>query len=392
LSRRALREAQGAQDEADREAVQAKRRRPITAVVVLTLVALVAVVGFVAGKPIYDEWVKPNGEAEQADYPGPGEGQAIITVDPGDTGSRIGEKLVAAGVVATTGAFVEACAQAGERAASIQPGTYTLMKKMSATGALAALLDPANRSAIAFTVPEGKRAEEVYQIIGRALADAELGAGADAGAIDAKTAEQTALVKAAANDTAAIGLPPEANGLVEGWLFPETYAFNLATEPTVILGQMVKTTVGVLEDLGVPRERWFEIIVMGSLVEKESKLAPDRPKVARVFYNRLAKNWRLESDATVKYGWGNFDSDVASSNEALADPNPYNTYIHDGLPAGAICNPGREALKAALTPADGNWLFFCAVNPQTGETEFNETAEGHAQSVAKWQAWEREHA
>jgi UPF0755 protein len=363
----------------------------VTAVVITLMVGLVGGVGWAFGLPLYERLTASSSPAP-TDFPGPGHGQASITIDPGDPGSVIAQKLVAAGVIATAGPFISAFTQAGEAASSIQPGTYALRLEMSAQEALTALMDPAFRLAISFTVPEGKRAEEVYGIVGAALAQAEAGDGADQATLDALAAEKTETVRAAAASLDAIGLPAEANGLVEGWLFPETYSFNLGTQPTEILARMVTQTVGVLEDLAVPRDKWLETITVASIIEKESKLAPDRPKVARVIYNRLDQGIRLELDSTVVYGVGRFDAAVATSDEERANQNPFNTYLLPGLPAGAISNPGQAAIEAAISPAAGAWLFFCAVNLETGETEFNETAEGHQRSVEKLRAWEREHA
>jgi UPF0755 protein len=359
-------------------------------VVVIALTAvLVGGVGWVVGKPIYDQWSQRE-EPAVADYPGPGRGEAAITIEQGDTGNAIAAKLVAAGVIASAGPFIEAFTAAGEAATAIQPGTYALQLEMSAQGALTALMNPATRLAVSFTVPEGKRAEEVFGIVGAALAQADLGADGDPTELDAMAQARTLEVAAASQDKAAIGLPEEANGLLEGWLFPETYSFNLGVEPAEILARMVAQTIAVLEGLEVPRDKWLEILTVASIVEKESKLAPDRPKVSRVVYNRLERGIKLELDSTVVYGASRFDAEVETSADERALDNPFNTYKIDGLPAGAICNPGQAAIEAALNPEPGNWLFFVAVNPLTGETEFNETAEGHQRSVEKWQAWKRE--
>jgi UPF0755 protein len=390
-SRRELREAQAAQAEAVKEERQVKRRRPITAAVVTVLVVVIGAVGFIAGKPLYDRLTQPK-ETTITDYPGPGQGETSITIEQGDPGAVIGQKLVEADVIATVGAFITAWDKAGERASSIQPGTYALFKQMSAEGALTALLDPANRNAIVFTVPEGKRAAEVYQIIGSAIAKADLGADADPAVLEQKAAEDAQVVQQAAGDTAAIGLPPEANGLVEGWLFPETYSFNIGTEPSEILAKMVSQTIAVLESLKVPRERWLEVLTIGSLIEKEGKLPEDRAKVSRVIQNRLAAGTRLQFDSTVAYGVGRFDQSVATTDAERNDDNPYNTYRVPALPSGPICNPGKATINAALDPAPGAWVFFCTWNLDTGETLFSVTEEEHQKCVEKWRAWEREQA
>jgi UPF0755 protein len=358
----------------------------VSTVVIVLAVALVGSVGWFVGKPFVTELTKPKNE-RVGDYSGPGHGEASITIEAGDTGAQIAEKLVAAGVIASTGPFVAAFTEAGEQAASIQPGTYALRQEMSAQDALTALMDPASRRAITFTVPEGKRADEVYQIVGQAMAQAEVDDGADPAQRDAIAADRTEQLRVAGQDATAIGLPPEAAVGPEGWLFPNTYSFNLGTEPAEILAEMVAQTVKVLDEVQVPRERWLEVLTVASLVEKESKLEPDRPKVARVVYNRLEKGMKLQFDSTVVYGVGRFDDEVDTTDAERAADNPYNTYKIQGLPAGPICNPGLVAIKGAVEPAAGAWLYFCAVNLDTGETEFNDTPEGHEGCVAKYQAW-----
>jgi UPF0755 protein len=109
--------------------------------------------------------------------------------------------------------------------------------------------------------------------------------------------------------------------------------------------------------------------------------------MARTFLNRVEVGMHLQSDATVSYGVNS--KTVSTTAAQRANDNPWNTYKYPGLPAGPISAPGTAAIKAALEPTPGDWLFFCTVNLETGETEFNETYAGHEVSVAKWQAWMR---
>jgi UPF0755 protein len=113
------------------------------------------------------------------------------------------------------------------------------------------------------------------------------------------------------------------------------------------------------------------------------------PKVARVIENRLAQGMLLQLDTTVNYATGK--TGLTTTDEDRANPSPYNTYVHAGLPPGPITNPGEEALRAVLSPAPGAWMFFVVVNPDTGETRFAVTAEEHQQNVALFQAWLRAH-
>jgi UPF0755 protein len=161
---------------------------------------------------------------------------------------------------------------------------------------------------------------------------------------------------------------------------------------TDLLKQMVAKAVQVQDSLdltagaakvGLTPE---QVVTMASLLQWEGKRSHDLPKIARVFYNRLAKPMRLQSDATVAYANGSTGT-VWSTQEQLNNPSPYNTYQHDGLPPGPIGSPGEEALKVALNPADGPWLYFVPINLETGETVFTTTLDEHNTAVRQLQAW-----
>ena len=141
-------------------------------------------------------------QSEAADFAGPGEGQVDVVVEPGQTGEDIATTLRDAGVVKSRGAYLEVAAADPKRAAGIQPGTYVLLKGMEAQTAFDTLADPANRDVNRTTVREGLWASETYGVLSKATG------------IPVKE-----YVKAA-KDGKAIGLPKEADGKVEGWLFP----------------------------------------------------------------------------------------------------------------------------------------------------------------------------
>jgi len=125
---------------------------------------------------------------------------------------------------------------------------------------------------------------------------------------------------------------------------------------------------------------------VASIIEREVSRDEDRPKVARVIYNRLARGMRLEMDSTVHY-IVNESGKVFTSAEQRNIDSPYNTYLKKGLPPGPISAPGRKSLEAAVNPAEGDWLFFVAVNLDTGETEFNSDLNGHNASRDKLNQW-----
>ncbi|WP_197512511.1 endolytic transglycosylase MltG [Tessaracoccus coleopterorum] len=123
-----------------------------------------------------------------------------------------------------------------------------------------------------------------------------------------------------------------------------------------------------------------------SIIASEVTKPEDQPMVASVIYNRLAQGMMLEMDSTVHYAVGK-SGKVTTTAEDRADPSPYNTYMHKGLPPGPISNPGRTALAAALNPADSDALFFVTVNPETGDTRFAATLEEHNANVALFRQW-----
>jgi UPF0755 protein len=123
-------------------------------------------------------------------------------------------------------------------------------------------------------------------------------------------------------------------------------------------------------------------------VQKEGN-GPDDAKVARVFLNRIAQGMRLQSDATVSYGAGG--TTVVPTAKEKAEKNGYNTYLRDGLPVGPISSPGDVAIKAAVSPATGKWLYFVTVNLATGETKFADTYPEHQKNADEFLRWLKAH-
>jgi UPF0755 protein len=124
------------------------------------------------------------------------------------------------------------------------------------------------------------------------------------------------------------------------------------------------------------------VVILASIVEKETGVPTERPMIASVFANRLRKGMRLESDPTVIYGVSGFDGNLRRVD--LDDTaNLYNTYQHYGLPPGPIANPGLDSLRAVLDPAPGNLLYFVSKND--GTHEFSETYAKHVEAVDRYQ-------
>ena len=166
----------------------------------------------------------------------------------------------------------------------------------------------------------------------------------------------------------------EADSL-EGYLFPETYFVRRFDTVELLIGQMVRNFNHAWKpeyqqraiDLGYSRR---EILTIASIIEKEAGLAGEKPLVAAVIYNRMKKEMPLCMDPTVIYGMmPDFDGNLKRSN--LVAYTPYNTYQVRGLPPGPICNPGEQAIRAALWPAQVNYLYFVAKNDGSHFFSFN---------------------
>jgi UPF0755 protein len=177
----------------------------------------------------------------------------------------------------------------------------------------------------------------------------------------------------------------------EGALMPDTYKFTRGATRQQMIDQMVRVQERVLAEVwarrapGLPVETPEEFVTLASIVEKETGRADERPRVARVFINRLERGMRLDSDPTVLYGiFGGAGRPPERTiyQSDLDKPTPYNTYQITGLPAGPIANPGRAALEAVANPSRTDELYFVADG--TGGHVFASTLEEHNRNVARW--------
>lgn len=293
------------------------------------------------------------------DYPGPGSGDVVIQVQPGDTSSAIGATLEDAGVVASADAFV-AAASADERALGIQPGYYQLRREMSGEGALELLLDPESRVQSEVTIPEGLRIDDTVDRL------------VEATEIPRRDFEQ------ALDDPASLHLPSYAEGSAEGFLFPATYAFDPGATATDVLRALIQRYKQAARESGLesgaeaagytPREA----LTVASLVQAEVAVR-DFGKASRVVRNRLDQGMNLGFDSTVNYALNS--DDLTLVDDQLAVDSPYNTYRYAGLPPGPINSPGEDAMRAAVNPPEGSWLYFVAAAPGSDVTRFTDSYE-----------------
>jgi UPF0755 protein len=358
----------GASSGGRRPSRERRRRRWVTPVIVTAVI-----VGLLAGAGafvwnVFGEQMQTllAGTPSADDYEGSGEGEVTFVVNDGDVGETIGDNLAEAGVVASSRAFYELLLTQ-DPAPVFQAGTFKLAEKMSAQAALDALQSPDSKIDFTVAIPEGSSAKGIYQ----ELAD-----------VTGMPVEEFAAVGA---NYAALGVPANAPS-IEGFLFPATYVFQPGQTPTDMITTMVQRSFQSLDAAGVAPDDRLRVVSLAALIQKEAGSVEDMSKVSRVFQNRLAQGWNMESDATIAYGAGH--SRVETTQAEREDPNNiYNTYLYPGLPAGPISNPGDDAINAALNPADGPWMFFVTVDLDRGETVFSTTADEHAAAVERLQAW-----
>lgn len=221
---------------------------------------------------------------------------------------------------------------------------------------------------IPVTIPEGSNLFDIAERIEAA----NLGAG------------DKLLAAAHSNVSLIADLDPAATSL-EGYLFPDTYRFERHATPIQILAAMVKRFRQEAAELGL-NDNYHRLVTVASLVERETPINSERPLVASVFENRLAKKMPLETDPSVIYAAlleGRYRGAIYASD--LQADSPYNTYRYSGLPPGPICNPGVASLKAAMHPAHTGYLYFVAAtaNP-SGKSRFSTTLEEHARNVEQY--------
>ncbi|MFC7549827.1 endolytic transglycosylase MltG [Plantactinospora sp. GCM10030261] len=321
------------------------------------------------------------------DYPGPGTGEAIVQINDGDTITDVGNTLVRADVVKSAKAYVKA-AEDNSRAKNIGAGTYKVRKQMKAADVVALLLDPKTRIVNGVTIPEGRTAKQTYDLLSK------------------HTKIPAAEFEAAAKDPEALGVPEfwftrtdgkRVTKSIEGFLFPDTYEFPPNTTADGILRIMVKNfldqTAAMKFVETVESQRGgispYEVLIVASMAQAEAGKPEDLGKVAKVAYNRIySGNFPcscLEFDVSVNYYWELTGKPTKASKDMttaeIRDPkNPYSTHANPGLTPTPINNPGKLALEGAMSPPDGKWLFFVAVDKQ-GTTKFAETNAEHDRNV-----------
>ncbi len=295
----------------------------------------------------------------QLTEPGPLAAETVVVVPHGASVARIAGVLAESGVIADPASF-EIGARLLARQRPLRAGEFAFAPGISAIEAMR-LLQAGRTVMRSLTVPEGLTTAQVLDLVGAA-------AGLR-------------------------GEPPRPPG--EGLLLPETYHYAWGDGATEMVARMRRAMEEALAELwlsraeGLPFVTPEEALALASIVEKETSLAEERPRIAAVFLNRLRRGMRLQSDPTVAFALAQAGGPLGRplTRDDLQVQHPYNTYVVDGLPPGPIANPGRASLEAVLHPADSEELYFVADG--NGGHAFAKNLKEHQRNVAKWRRLNR---
>ena len=277
-----------------------------------------------------------------------------IAVAEGSSGSAIARQLFSAGVIESSQSFFK-LAIVDTRAARIAPGLHMLNTKISAEQALEQLLDP-SRIPNLIKVFEGAWNSEIFAML------------------EASGFDRNEIQKASAK----VELPDGFKTL-EGLLFPAQYSFSPGSTALEALQSMVRSFEIKTDTLALTKDSSFtaqQLVIIASIIQAEGD-TKDFARVSRVIRNRLKIGMPLQMDSTVHYV-KKMRGSVFLSTQSTLLKSPFNTYRKYGLPPGPIGNPGLDALKAAINPASGDWLYFITVSP--GDTRFTS-------NIAEFNGW-----
>jgi UPF0755 protein len=341
-------------DDDDEEYVELRQESSRGRRILIVLGAVLLVLTLVVGGTI--RWVQ-----QQIDPPGaPGEPREIV-IPEGSTSDDIGRLLADEGIIASDLVWEWYLRVNG--GGEFQAGTYALADNSSISEVIDILeAGPAPVEERSFTLPEGLTLPEILA----RLADPEEGLGLDQATLQQLLDAGQVRWQGQPNDQ-----PSN-----EGILFPETYRIAADADELAVLQQLVAQLDAVMTELDVAsaQERFnltpYEVLIVASLIEEETKVDAERPMVAQVIYNRLRQGIPLQIDATSRY-----EAELAGRGREALDfesDSPYNTRRVAGLPPTPIASPGRASIAAALSPAEGPWIYYVLEDAQ-GKHFFTES-------------------
>ena len=330
--------------------------KKIIVIIAILVISSAVLLGSLAWK-VFDYAAQPSGNDIS---------EKVISVLPGQHFKMIASQLEGAGIIRNSLRF-KLFARFKGYDKRIKAGEYRLSSALSPKQVLEIMVS-GKVALYKITIPEGYNLAQIAGIVSK------MG-----------LAEAPVFIRAATDPAIANALGVKADSL-EGYLFPDTYHFPKGLPLDEIMGTMVNRFQEIFSTGWHDRARQMgmgvhQVVTLASIIEKETGAAFERPLIASVFHNRLAKGMRLSSDPTVIYGIEDFDGNLTRKH--LTTVTPYNTYLNKGLPPGPIANPGFASLEAALYPAETVYLYF--VSKKDNTHQFSTTFKEHSRAVRKYQ-------
>jgi uncharacterized YceG family protein len=289
-------------------------------------------------------------------FKGDGGESVRVTIPQGSSLSQIADRLEQAGVIEDAG-FFQLRARLAGHSGDLRPGSYELRKDMSFTAALDALQEGVPPNVVQVAIPEGLSRSEIRPLT-KGLRGNYMRASRRSPRLDPSDYKA-----------------PRGASL-EGFLFPATYELKKGRPVRDLVNEQLahfKQNFAKV-DMGYARRKNltpYDVLIIASLIEREAMVAKERPLIASVIYNRLHDGIPLGIDATVRFLTGNWKRPLRQSE--LANPSPYNTRVHAGLPPGPIGNPGLDSIRAAARPAKTKYLFYVVKVNSCGQHRFAKT-------------------
>ena len=292
--------------------------------------------------------------------------KTIITIEKNDKLNDIGSMLKNNNIIRSKQIFILYSRLKGN-AYNYKPGTYIIESPISLKNLNKILIGGPKYGEIRITIPEGYNIKQIAELFEKNdLIDKDV------------------FLKIAKNgnfDYSFLNVikSKDVKYKLEGFLFPDTYIFYKNDKPEIILKKILDRFNEIKNQLKIEDSKLKDIIILSSIIEKEAVVSSERPIISGIFYNRLKRDMKLESCATLQYALGKDIFSPVLTIEETKYKSPYNTYLNFGLPIGPICNPGLDSMLAALNPDKNEYLFF--VSKGNGYHEFNKTYDEHEKAV-----------
>ncbi|MEZ4357611.1 MAG: endolytic transglycosylase MltG [Eubacteriales bacterium] len=326
-----------------------------------------------------------------------------VEIPKGSSVSKIASILEEKGLI-RNGTVFKFYVDFSDAASKLRAGTYFLSKNMTMKDIMFLLSQGSDEGLVTtFTVTEGSTVEDIANILldegiltssDEFLELAKSGESYSDYSFIADLSDTGTEPEDGSDDSAASSEIQYSNGsakyALEGYLFPDTYEIYTDSSADTIIKKMLNRFPQIFNDVYLARAEELnmsinDVVILASIIEREGK-TKDFKKISAVFHNRLEKGMSLESCATVQYILGT--RKLYLSDADISIDSPYNTYKYAGLPVGAICNPGKSAIEAALYPDETylkeKYLYFCTADPSTGELVFAKTLKEHQENTAKY--------